>query len=282
MPVRIYEIAKKVGIPSKEVLAKAKELGITNAKVASSTLDKITAEYLEEQITGKPEPETLDKTEVKQPASEPVIITAPPSEPTLQEEPDLDEKEEEEEEEEPATESPENTNESIDKIQPEIKEIGEKDDSDQQEEELEEKEQSDLGKKVGFIELGDMPARPTMRERRKKKDKNKDTEQKNNGPKKSQIQEEKTPSNSPRKPKYIAPSDGPLIAIKPPIIVRDLAEAMNRKPFQLIADLMSLNVFANVNQSIDEPAAREVCAKNGFRFRLERRERGAGLAKSDI
>ena len=141
MPVRIYEIAKKVGIPSKEVLAKAKELGITNAKVASSTLDKITAEYLEEQITGKPEPETLDKTEVKQPASEPVIITAPPSEPTLQEEPALEQKPALEQE--PATESTENTNESIDKIQPEIEEIGEKEDSDQQEEELEEKEQSD-------------------------------------------------------------------------------------------------------------------------------------------
>jgi hypothetical protein len=52
MPVRIYEIAKKVGISSKEVLAKAKELGITNAKVASSTLDKITAEYLEGKIAG--------------------------------------------------------------------------------------------------------------------------------------------------------------------------------------------------------------------------------------
>ena len=57
MPVRIYEIAKKAGIPSKDVLAKAKELGITNAKVASSTLDKITAEYLEEQIAGTQEPE---------------------------------------------------------------------------------------------------------------------------------------------------------------------------------------------------------------------------------
>ena len=71
-----------------------------------------------------------------------------------------------------------------------------------------------------------------------------------------------------------------MIALKPPIIVRDLAEAMKRKPFQLIADLMSLNVFANVNQSIEEPIARDICAKNGFRFRLERRERGAGLVKA--
>ncbi len=46
MPVRIYDIAKKLGIESKEVLAKAKELGIS-AKVPSSQLDKITAEFLE-------------------------------------------------------------------------------------------------------------------------------------------------------------------------------------------------------------------------------------------
>ena len=49
MPVRIYDIAKKLGIESKEVLAKAKELGIP-AKVPSSSLDKITAEFLEQQF----------------------------------------------------------------------------------------------------------------------------------------------------------------------------------------------------------------------------------------
>ena len=56
MPVRIYDIAKKVGLPSKEVLARAKELGIPAARVPSSTLDKITAEYLLEQLGYKPEP----------------------------------------------------------------------------------------------------------------------------------------------------------------------------------------------------------------------------------
>ncbi|MDA1275615.1 MAG: translation initiation factor IF-2 N-terminal domain-containing protein, partial [Verrucomicrobia bacterium] len=52
MPVRIYDIAKKLGIESKAVIARAKALGITAAKVPSSSLDKITAEYLEQQIGG--------------------------------------------------------------------------------------------------------------------------------------------------------------------------------------------------------------------------------------
>ena len=50
MPVRIYDISKKLGLENKQVLAKAKELGMTAARVASSSLDKITAEYLEEEI----------------------------------------------------------------------------------------------------------------------------------------------------------------------------------------------------------------------------------------
>jgi hypothetical protein len=46
MPVRLYEISNKLGIENRQVIAKAKELGITAAKVASSSLDRITAEYL--------------------------------------------------------------------------------------------------------------------------------------------------------------------------------------------------------------------------------------------
>ncbi len=274
MPVRIYEIAKKVGIPSKEVLAKAKELGIANAKVASSTLDKITAEYLEEQIAGKPEPEA--PAEEPQAAAEPVIITAPVEEAAPQEAEAAEDPSEETstEETEPATEE-----EATEDAEPEAPAEEAEDQAEPAEPAEEEEKDSDLGKKVGFIELGNMPVRPAVRERKKKKDKGKDKQEKK--PEKSGTAPEPTTvGGGPRKPKYPAPADGPLIALKPPIIVRDLAEAMKRKPFQLIADLMSLNVFANVNQSIEEPIARDICAKNGFRFRLERRERGAGLVKA--
>jgi len=274
MPVRIYEIAKKVGIPSKEVLAKAKELGIANAKVASSTLDKITAEYLEEQIAGKPEPEA--PAEEPQAAAEPVIITASVEEAAPQEAEAAEDSSEETstEETEPATEE-----EATEDAEPEAPAEEAEDQAEPAEPAEEEEKDSDLGKKVGFIELGNMPVRPAVRERKKKKDKGKDKQEKK--PEKSGTAPEPTTvGGGPRKPKYTAPADGPLIALKPPIIVRDLAEAMKRKPFQLIADLMSLNVFANVNQSIEEPIARDICAKNGFRFRLERRERGAGLVKA--
>ena len=50
MPVRVYDIAKKLGLENKEILSKAKEMGIAAAKVPSSSLDKISAEWLEEEI----------------------------------------------------------------------------------------------------------------------------------------------------------------------------------------------------------------------------------------
>ena len=257
MPVRIYEIAKKVGISSKEVLAKAKELGITNAKVASSTLDKITAEYLEGKIAGTQEPEP----EPAPVAVEPVIITAPAEEP----------------EEETADETEADAEQDA----------AEEEEEEAEEPEKEEEESTDLGKKVGFIELGNMPVRPAVRERKKKKDKKPANDPEAKRPATAPATATATtptttpaPAPGPPKPKFTAPANGPLIAMKPPIIVRDLADEMKRKPFQLIADLMALNVFANINQSIEEPVAREICAKHGFRFRLERRERGAGLVKT--
>ncbi len=71
MPVRIYDLAKKLGIESKVVLAKAKALGMPAAKVPSSSLDKITAEFLEEELV-KEHPQT--------PAPAPVqaVSIAPP------------------------------------------------------------------------------------------------------------------------------------------------------------------------------------------------------------
>jgi len=82
--------------------------------------------------------------------------------------------------------------------------------------------------------------------------------------------------------KFVAPTTGVLISLKPPIIVRDLAEQLKRKPFQIIADLMETGVFANVNQSIEEDVAKKICAKYGFRFEVEKRERGAGTIHAPV
>ncbi|MGI8819605.1 MAG: translation initiation factor IF-2 [Chthoniobacterales bacterium] len=70
-----------------------------------------------------------------------------------------------------------------------------------------------------------------------------------------------------------------IIHIKPPIIVRDLATQLGVKNFVLIKELMELNVFASQNQTIEPDIATQICAKHGFVFEMERREKGAGVHK---
>ena len=83
-------------------------------------------------------------------------------------------------------------------------------------------------------------------------------------------------------PKFVAPTTGEVIIIKPPIVVRELAAQLKQRPFKIIADLMELGVFANVNQAIDEKIAQQLCAKYGFRFEVEKRERGGGVVHAPV
>jgi translation initiation factor IF-2 len=41
-------------------------------------------------------------------------------------------------------------------------------------------------------------------------------------------------------------------------------------------------VFANVNQAIDETVAQRICAKYGFKFEVEKRERGGGIVHAPV
>ena len=70
-----------------------------------------------------------------------------------------------------------------------------------------------------------------------------------------------------------------IIHIKPPIIVKELALQLGLKPHQLIAELMALNIFANANQTVEPDIATQICAKHGFVFEMERREKGGGVHK---
>ena len=70
-----------------------------------------------------------------------------------------------------------------------------------------------------------------------------------------------------------------FISIKPPIIVRDLADRMGVKVFVLIKDLMELDIFANPGISVEPDIAAKICEKHGFTFEREKREKGAGFHK---
>jgi len=70
-----------------------------------------------------------------------------------------------------------------------------------------------------------------------------------------------------------------VILIKPPIVVKQLASELGLKPHQLIAELMTYNIFANINQTVEPDIASKIAEKHGFILEKERREKGGGVHK---
>jgi len=70
-----------------------------------------------------------------------------------------------------------------------------------------------------------------------------------------------------------------VILIKPPIVVKQLATELGVKPHQLIAELMTFNIFANINQTIEPDIASKIAENHGFVLEKERREKGGGVHK---
>jgi translation initiation factor IF-2 len=281
MPVRIYDISKKLGLENKEILAQAKAMGIAAARVPSSSLDKITAEWLEQEIV-KTHPEVAARLAPKPPPEPPkpapieekiVLITAPPPPPEPKPEPKP----------EPAVvetitaTAPAPVVEPPKPAAPKLppppppKPAG-----------------PQIGDKVGFIQL---PTRPAARPGEKgggakpvparpgapqRQDSRRQFQRGRDGRQVQQPAREPTKPAAPAGPKINLPDSAEVIIIKPPIIVRELAEQLKQKPFIIIGDLIKLGVFATVNQAIDEKIAQQLCAKYGFKFEVEKRAKGEG------
>jgi len=274
MPVRIYDISKKLGLENKEILTQAKAMGIAAAKVPSSSLDKITAQWLEEELV-KIHPEAAARLAPK-PAPEPpkpapveekiVLITAPPPEPKP--EPAVVET--------TTATAPAPVVEASKPVAPmpppPPKPVGPK-----------------VGDKVGFIQL---PTRPAARPAEKggavklppsrpgapqRPGSRQQFQRSRDGRQAPQPAREPAKPAAPAGPKISLPDTAELIIIKPPIVVRELAEQLKQKPFIIIGDLIKLGVFATVNQAIDENIAQQLCAKYGFRFEVEKRAKGEGV-----
>jgi translation initiation factor IF-2 len=308
MPVRIYDISKKLGLENKEVLSKAKKLGIAAARVASSSLDKITAEYLEEQLR-KDHPDLASPTPPS-PAPAPVIVsepivvvTAPPPPPPA---------------EETALEiaATSTATATLEAEPPPTESVPAEENSQPMEAAVVEPPPPPpapkvappppgpkVGEKVGFIQLPTKPApKPPEKFAGKPAAPQKPAFQPKPGFGQQPYKQhpgkfgdkpgagkapfpQKGPGPKPAEPavaRVALPADAKVITIKPPIVVRELADQLKQKPFKIIADLMEVGVFANVNQAIDETTAQKVCAKYGFRFEVEKRERGGGVVHAPV
>ena len=63
-----------------------------------------------------------------------------------------------------------------------------------------------------------------------------------------------------------------IIHLKPPIVVKDLADKMGLKPFKIISDLIAFKVFASADKAIENKIAEKICEKHGFKLELEKRK----------
>lgn len=78
---------------------------------------------------------------------------------------------------------------------------------------------------------------------------------------------------------------GKEIHLKPPVVVRDLAAALGKKPNEVIGQLMMMNVFASITQVVEVDVVEKVCERYGYTFVRERRvrqkEKGAAKPKRE-
>lgn len=85
-------------------------------------------------------------------------------------------------------------------------------------------------------------------------------------------------SDSP-KDVVVQEGDDKRITLKPPIIVEDLAARMGLKGFEIMKDLIALEIFVSPKQAIEPEIAEKVCEAHGFIFEREKREKGGGVHK---
>lgn len=72
-------------------------------------------------------------------------------------------------------------------------------------------------------------------------------------------------------PTEAEPAKPKVVTIKPPIVVRDFANTLGLKPFQLISELMEMSIFASMNLSLEEDVAKRIAARHGFELDIRHR-----------
>ncbi|MBU1910081.1 MAG: translation initiation factor IF-2, partial [Verrucomicrobia bacterium] len=88
------------------------------------------------------------------------------------------------------------------------------------------------------------------------------------------------PAPAPPPPEPVAPAAPPappepppprLIIVKGPIIVKEFAEQLGLKPNLLIAELMTINVFASINERIEFKVAQQLASRHGALIEHEKK-----------
>ncbi|MCX6986504.1 MAG: translation initiation factor IF-2 [Lentisphaerae bacterium] len=71
------------------------------------------------------------------------------------------------------------------------------------------------------------------------------------------------------------------IHLKSPVIVKNLAEALGKKPNEIIGMLLTFNVLASINQTVETEVAKKLCKKFGMSLVVDRREKDEHVSKQE-
>ena len=76
-----------------------------------------------------------------------------------------------------------------------------------------------------------------------------------------------------------APASSGEVHIKPPIVVKALAEALGKRPNEVISNLMMMNVLASINQVVEPEIAQKVAEKWNVTLVIDRRDKEEHASK---
>lgn len=75
----------------------------------------------------------------------------------------------------------------------------------------------------------------------------------------------------------VSAADAPRkkLSMRAPVVVRDLAEQLGIRPFRLISELMTMGIFASLNQDVKDEIAVKIADNHGVELEVKHREKGA-------
>ncbi|MGC9451197.1 MAG: translation initiation factor IF-2 [Oceanipulchritudo sp.] len=297
MSVRIYQLSKEIGMENAELIALLKERGY-EVKSASSTVDNISAESLREEFGPKPGEEFEEAAPAAEEEAEPS-----PVKPVLpagaivrsKEDVERERREREEAEKQKAPVLPPTPVASSGKTPPPLPRTPIIQRRPVPAAPTEPSKGTQPPPKVPIIRT-DLPRQAAPEEAEPAAEAEKPPAPKGpppvkppalRGPKPIAPPRVAVPKPAPAAEETDEPTQGPepgtgaagpaertALTVRTPIVVRDFARQLGRKPFQLISELMEMSIFASMNSSIEEEVAHRLAKNHGFV--LEVRHRGEG------
>ncbi len=108
---------------------------------------------------------------------------------------------------------------------------------------------------------------------------NRDNRNRDNRDNRNRDNRDNRPNNEPQAANNVP---GREVHIKTPIVVKALADAIGRKPNEVIMSLMMMNVLANINQTVESEVAQKLADKFGCKLIVDHRDKDLHMLKNEV